>query len=197
MFPVHELGDNNSVLDSFPVLKAQKAFKQYKGDKKDKVIKYILYLYDMNSDLINEFPNLKERKEAAALEAGFKCTEVKGWESPIDLAIRGKFDTDQSSGIYKMIFSFLMLQKSYQWTEICTLEQEYEEFTRLRWKEMEDEKDKDLLMAAERKNKLREACHDIIESIKQYRADLFGDNEDVAAHTQQLRATSPEVIARM
>lgn len=196
-FPAHKVAKEDDILDKFPQLGRIKSFKMYKGDWKTQVIKYIIFLYDKGSDLYDEIPDFRKRKEIAADLAGFSKQKGRphGWSGPIGYAISANFDHEQGVGIFKMILAYLQLQNSYEWQELCILEQEYEEFTELRLSRIKDESDKDVLMAAEKKNKLRQASHEIIDKIREYHGIVFEDNEDVSGHVKHIKLTSPERFA--
>ena len=203
-FPIHTLPEGKSVLEALPILKTYKAFDMYKGKYKDQVIKYVIYLYDKNSDLIEEYPDIRDRKEEAARLAGFEMKTkyqdsrpVTFWPEPISFAMNGRFDHDQGVGIFKMIIAYLMMQNNAAWTELSVLEQEYQEYIELRFKGITGEKDKEVIEAATKKDKLREACQLMVDKIKSYQDQLFGDNEDVSDQTTQLRLTKPEQLHRM
>jgi hypothetical protein len=78
-----------------------------------------------------------------------------------------------------MIFDYLKHQNNHVWTEICTTEQELDEYTRLRLNPVADEKDKDTLTAAEKKDKLRNFCKAMIKDLEEYYNKFFQDHEDV------------------
>lgn len=186
LYDISELSTKDKVVDKFPELLNYKEFSAIA--KKDKVIKYIIHLYDHASELIKTYPILKERKKAALIEAGFD-----GKIPPLmeDL-IEGNFHSESVKPVFDAIICYLRLQKSDVWFEICVLEQELEEYRVLRLQRVEDDKDKDTIMAAEKKSKLRQECSSILKDLEGYRLEFFGIHEDVKNEIQTLKITSPE-----
>lgn len=144
-FPVHKYGPSEDLkkLDAFRVLFSYPEFDEFgKEDPerlklRNKLIRYICFLYDPNSDLIEDFPSLQDRKEAAAVEAGLKRTQNGDGDWPE--AIQGFFDFSDA-GVVGMILRFLKQfpEKNFIWREIATLEMELEKYTEQRWSQETD-----------------------------------------------------------
>lgn len=172
------------VSKNFPELFRDPVIK--KNKLSDKVMRYIIYLYDKGTGLIHEFQSdLKARKEAAATDAGFK--KEADWPEEILSVMELR---DQKS--FEVIMAFLRLQKHNVWTEICVTEQELHEFQTLRMttignkdkgkkKDKTAEEDKDILIAAEKKEKLMKACQERIKSLESLYEQFYGDNKELIA----------------
>jgi hypothetical protein len=163
----------------------------------DKVAAYILFLYSKETDLVHEHPsNLKERKEAAAIEAGFERNADGTWP---DVA-QALMDI-QNQRAYNATMLWLRLQKHVVWTEIVVCEQELFEFQKLRFmaidtgkrrkskkkdEEEEDEDSEDLFgfglgkkevyAAANEKDSLMEACNTRIKQLENLYQQFYGDS---------------------
>jgi len=168
-------------LTPFPV---QKSFPNlFKGVKlPDKVLRYIVFLYSKDSGLTQEFQsNLQERKEAAAIDAGFVKVDGK-WPEDILSVMEMK-----SHEGHRTIMDFLKSQKHHIWTEISVTEQELFEFQSLRFASIGDKKkkkntteDKDVLAAAEKKEKLMKACNERIKQLEILYEQFYGDHKELA-----------------
>ncbi len=154
----------------------------------DQVIRYIIFLYSKDTGLVHEHPSdLQARKDQAAIDAGF---ERVGGRWPRD--IQEVMDM-QNQDAHNFIMAFLRKQKHNVWTEICVTEQELFEFQSLRFatiggketnangkkKSKTAEEDKDILVAAEKKEKLLKACNDRIKHLEILYEQFYGDNKDV------------------
>jgi hypothetical protein len=180
-FDVLSVDEGQNVLYNLPDLKRLDSFVEYPGSpggelNQDKVIKYVVLLYSEDS-ILNKRPaiDLPDRKLMAAEYAGFERN--KNGEFEVDVV--EKLFNLNSFETLRMIHEFLIFQKKHLWTEICTLEQEYDEFIRLRLEPVSDEKDNQTLAAAERKGKLRKDCKDIRTELISLYKEFFTDNSDV------------------
>lgn len=187
LYDISELSDKDKVITKFPELLRYKEFAAI--SKTDTIIRYIIFLYDHASDLVKAYPILKERKKAAIERSGMDLGKL----SPImkDL-VNGHFDTERTKPTFDAIICFLKMQNSDIWFEICVLEQELEEYRELRLKTVKDDKDKDTIVAAEKKSKLRQECNAILKDLEGYRTEFYGINEDVQSEVQKIKITSPE-----
>ncbi len=160
---------------AFPELFRLPEFKKLKlRPDWDRVVDYICYLYDPESDLIQEFPDLQARKEAAATEAGY-TRDGKGWPKPLELIMQIR-DED----VYKAIIGFLKIFRNHEWTDIVVTEQEMWEFQELRFQAI-DEEEGDIYGAAKKKDLLMKAVSDRRASLKTLYAQFYGDNVDLEA----------------
>lgn len=103
----------------------------YRGVFKDdlvKVIKFIVFVYDPESDLINEYPDdFRLLKEAACKEAGFHRNKDGEW--PIYIQDMLEFKEKQ---VVSWILEYLKVKKNVVWTEIRFIEEELDALYRQR-----------------------------------------------------------------
>jgi hypothetical protein len=193
-YPVHKLKPGETVDAAFPDLFKKPEFKALKASKKHaadygRLVKYIIFLYDMNSDLVDEFrSDLKARKDAAATEAGFE--RVKGkWPDAV-LKVMNIRDQDA----YLAILAYLQMQKYPIWQEIVITEQELAEFNRIRFVAIK--KTDDQIAAANAKDKLKEKCESRIKSLASLYKQFFEDHTDVqkAEFEEQITPENAERI---
>lgn len=172
-FKVHTVEDQ---LDKeFPDLFRLPEFKKLKVRPDwDRIVRYICYLYDPGSELIQEFPELQERKEAAATEAGYVRNGNK-WPEQLQLIMEQR-DAD----VRKAILAFLKLFRNHEWTDIVVTEEEMDQFQGLRMQAI-DEDESDIYGQAKKKNELMEAVAKRRASLKTLYAAFYGDNVDLEA----------------
>jgi len=184
--PIHDSPDSLALIPAFKKLQCNE-FLAYRGEKKiniNKVIRYISYLYSEHSPITSFYKNdLQARKETSAELSKFTKKEMT--------QVRKDLFELNDPLVVNMIVRFLVMQRNITWTEIVTLEQEHEEAVRLRL---------DPLTDATIKQKLRDACDKIIESLEKYYSLLFHDHTDVKDKYDEddeikQRMTSPEIVA--
>lgn len=160
---------------AFPQLFRLQEFKKLKlRPDWEAITRYICFLYDPESELVQEFPDLSARKEAAATEAGY-VREGEKWPPSISLIMNMR-DED----VYYAILEFLKIFKNHEWTDIVVTEQEMWEFQKLRLAAI-DKEESDIYGAAKKKNELMQAVSDRRKLLKSLYAAFYGDNEDLEA----------------
>lgn len=204
-FPIHEVKED--LLKAFPELQRYEVFAQYSGKDRDKWIKYIIYLYDINSELIREYELLSDRKLKAVELAGLNPNDnlvqkVMSFDFKIESEDKEGNKTHEYDPavlkVYGMIHVYLTrVQHNYDYIELCTVEQELEENMRRRLEKIEagDDISKELL-AFERKNKLRKYGDEMRESREALLNKIYKDNVDAEAYRYIERPATPENIAR-
>lgn len=180
----------------FPNLYRHTEFRRLKElPEGDKIAAYILFLYSKETDLVHEHPsNLKERKEAAAIEAGFVRNPDGTWPD-----IAQDIMDIRNQRAYNATMLWLKLQKHVVWTELVVTEQELFEFQKLRFmaidtgkkrkkkdSEPTEEEDEDLFgfglgkkevyAAANEKDALMEACNNRIKALENLYQQFYGDS---------------------
>lgn len=186
-YPVHKFKPEHdlSTEPRFKILFNYPEFKHYAekdGPKRkylNKLVRYICFLYDPQSELQEEFPDLTERKEAAAIEAGFK--RDKNEEFP--KIIQDIIDFTDIEAV-AMILRFLKQFKSYLWTEIATQEHELEKYTSLRW--LNDDKNAQSLLAT---------CQNIRKSLEENKKEFFDGDKNL--QKKVLEMITPENAHRI
>jgi hypothetical protein len=187
-FKIHTLKKDDLVLDKFPELKKYKALNRSRYPNLDKVLRYIIYLYDPNSDLVTDVPDLPSRKRHAATLAGFEQEDK-------ELTTIFQF---REPKVVDLIHCFLTeIYHNRDYREWCTLQQELDEATRLRLKGLDDdtednEEDVDLFKASDLKGKLRKQCDDIHEKLDRLEKKLFGGDIDLQETAYKSRFINPE-----
>lgn len=197
-YPVHRVKPGEFVDKAIPELFKIPEFKALRSSKKhaadfSRVTKYIVYLYDKNSDLVDEFrSDLKARKDAAATEAGFERIKSK-WPESIQRVMDIK---DEEA--YRAILAYLKMQKYAIWTEIVVTEQELDEFNRIRFAAITKKKgeEKDIIKAANEKDRLKEKCESRIKSLEALYKQFYEDHDDVkeAEFTEMVTPENAERI---
>ena len=186
-YPVHQFSPEHDLSKEprFKILFNYPEFKHYAekdGPKRkylNKLVRYICFLYDPHSELQDEFPNLTERKEAAAIEAGF--TRNKSEEFP--KIVQDIFDFTDLEAV-AMILRFLKHFKSYLWTEIATQEHELEKYTAMRWLNDDTNAQKLLLV-----------CQNIRKSLDENKKEFF--DGDTNLQKKVIEMITPENAHRI
>lgn len=189
---------------AFPGLFKNAEFKRLKQRGTwEKIVRYILVLYDFNTDLLHEYPVLRERKEAAALEAGYVKNSKDAWPDEIEniMAIR-----DHAS--YEAIMCFLKIQNHAVWTHIIATEQELEEFQGYRIMSIEMGKKKkgddgdetakiDIYDAAKKKDILLDSCDIRISRLKSLYEQFYSDHQKELQSVEFDEMITPENAERI
>lgn len=202
----------------FPNLYRHNEFRRLKElPEGDKVAAYILFLYSKETDLVHEHPsNLKERKEAAAIEAGFVRDQQGNWPE----IVQDLMDI-RNQKAYNATMFWLKIQKHTVWTEIVVTEQELFEFQKLRFLaidtgrnrkkktvESEDDSDeedlfgfglgkKEVYAAANEKDALMEACDSRIKKLENQYKQFYGDSQKDLQNVEFDEQMTPENAERL
>lgn len=93
-----------------------------------KVFKYIVFLYDPETELTQEYPDeIRLRKDAAAKEAGFRRMSQGDWPPHIQDIMDFK-----EPRVNRWILDYLKVRKNRLWSEIKMLEEELDVLDRSR-----------------------------------------------------------------
>jgi len=135
-------------------------------------VKYIILLYSSDS-FLNKKPMrpLEERQIRAAQVAEFP----KGDDGKYHSQITHTLFPLVSEQVFNFVFNYLVYQKDYVWSEICTLEHQILENQRHRMSISEEMKD------IEKKATLTKHNKDYHAALKEYKAEFYGDHEEVRA----------------
>lgn len=153
----------------------------------DKLIRFIMVLYDKKSPAIKQISNIGQRKNEAALVAGYSLT----------------LDADLLKNLYEftdfelqiIALQFLRDQNDMYWSMIVSNEQTFWEYQKaLNQSIVSFKDDKQKMDALNVKSKLMDECDKITERVEGYYLKVFGDGE-AAGKAKQLRSLSPEGIA--
>ena len=181
-----------TVLDTYPALKMIKSFPLYSeessyGLKRDLVIRYIILLYSEDSILSKKpLAPLEERKFRALDLAGFERSSLNGdyHEDIVESLLLLNDDI-----VVDMVMDYLQYLHNDIWTEINIISQELEEYRRIRMSPVSAEHDKDLIVAIEKKDKLRLSSETMVKQLKEYQDIFYGDNLDLKAKSKKKRKT--------
>ncbi len=194
-YPIH--GYKGDIREKWPELLKIPGFDFCDEENK---IKYIIYLYDRGSELIYEIKDLKDRKEVAAQEAGYKRSKGGSWPKNV-----GEMFSMQDTELRNMVISYLHYHNYRALTMIHYTEQLFVENTRLLMHPIMDKGDealtpasiKKILEAADIKKKLREENIAIKEDLDSLYREIYHDNEDVINEAMSARRTTPEAIGQL
>ena len=155
-----------------PISKAQ----ELKGF--DNILRYVIYLYDPESDLNQEYPDLKDRKAEACALAELNKGD---FQSFIDL------EPGYVSIIQCLLCEVFHNRKYREWH---TAQQELDDFTRMRWEKVNMDK-----FSAKQRADLNDLCDTLHQKLDRLEEEIFGDHEDVKEVVIADRWSSPERFA--
>lgn len=195
-FNIFDIPPDVDVLDQYPELGRQKVFVKSKAPLKNTLLRYLIFLLDPGSDLIREIKDLKDRKVRAAELAGF----TKGTDYLTEI-----FECRDKTTLEFIECFLTQVYHNRKYTEWQTLQQELEEYTRLRWvqievkdskkKKNENPEDVDVYKAAAEKTKVRQQSEEIHRMLDALEKEIFGDNDDIKNIAEKSRFISPEAFA--
>jgi hypothetical protein len=187
-YRIHNIPKSADLMEEFPDLKRHETLTFFMQNDvritldvaaRNEMLRYLIYLYDQKSDLIRQEPELTERKRKASELSGFTNFE-------------------QSWVLEKAFYFLTRVYNDRKFREWCTLQQELEEKQKARWTPINEEDTKDqkqLMEAHEKKGKLRDQAMAIHKVLDVLEPEIFGDNEDLKQHANELLLTTPEKIA--
>ena len=156
-------------------------------DAEDKLIKYVLYIYDVNTPLKEHFPDLKIRKEQAALLSGY---DLK------DETLNSIFFFTNSK-VLSMVDEFLKKQNNRVWSMIVSNEQTFFEYQTKLLRPVDGDRDKDILQALQIKSKIMDDLNTINERLDSYYMKLYGEDETLLNKIKSDKRLTPEYIANL
>ncbi|KKN49550.1 hypothetical protein LCGC14_0641780 [marine sediment metagenome] len=196
--PVHSIPHDADYKKAFPSISKYPEFEKFYGGSKNEalrisrnaLVRYMVYLYDYNSDLIDEHPsNLLERKEAGAVEAGFK----RNSHNRFGITLREKIFAVKDPKFRSLVKMFLKVQNSTVWTEIVVTRQELEQFQQIRFKPVVEGSE---LADANKKQTLMNACTLRIERLEILEKQFYRDHRDLK-EADNLEMITPENAMRL
>lgn len=174
-----------SIKKKYPKLKMFKTF----DSANDSMIKYVLYMYDQNTPLKEQFPDLKIRKEQAAILSGFSL--MKDNEKLHDVFF---FLSDQ---LVDMVDEFLRKQNNRIWSMIVSNEQTFFEYQTKLLSPVEGDRDKDILQALQIKSKIMDDLNIINDRLDSYYMKLYGEDQELLKVIKADKRLTPEFIANL
>lgn len=164
--------------------------------KLDKTLRYILLMYDVNSPMRAYYPDLEQRKTAAADMAGFDW-DTETMEEIFEFKIKVEESVVPNDDLLNMVMDFLKYQNNWVWTMIVSNSEAFYEYNRRVMMPVEGTRDKDILQAINIKTQIMSSQDDIYQRLQRYYRDLSGGDtvlEDAVKVRKRLR---PEEIANV
>lgn len=159
---------------AFPELFRLQEFQNLKAKNDwEKLVKYICLLYDPGCELAQEFQDLQERKEAAAIESRYERDKLGNWPPELIDAMEIK-----DREIHAAIMAFLKIFRNHEWMDIIVTEQEMYERQALRLWAISNV-GKDIYGDAKKKDELMESVSTRRANLKVLKAQFYGDHKDV------------------
>jgi hypothetical protein len=153
----------------------------------DCLVRYTMALYDKKSPLIKQLTNIGQRKNEAALVAGYDLIK--------DREVLEKLFDFTDPDLQLLAITFLKDQNDMYWSMIVSNEQTFYEYQKALISEVVSYKDdKQKMDALNVKSKLMDECDKITNRVESYYAKVFGDGE-AQMKARQLKNFSPESIA--
>jgi hypothetical protein len=181
-----------TVFGRYPDLRRVEAFVEYPENSsehlnKEKVLKYIIILYSEDSVLNKDMrqATLEEKMYQAAEYAGFKQMSVGDYSDEI----KSKLFLLTDPSILNAIHGYLEFQYSDIWSEMVIIDHELMEYRRIRMAPVTDTKDKDVIAAVEKKDKLRASCLEMIKQKEAYEKVFYGDDTNLKSKAKKKRVT--------
>lgn len=176
-FKIHGL--KSPVLDKYPELLRYKSIADVKDiDGLDEILRYLIYLYDPNTDLNQECPDLKDRKTEACSLAGLNGDD---FQKICDMG------EPFISLITCLLCEVYHNRKNMEWH---TTQQELLDFTRLRWSKVDA-----ATLSVKQRSDLSKFCDEANKKMDILEEEIFGDHEDVKVKVTVDRWYSPEKFA--
>lgn len=155
----------------------------------DQMIAYVLYMYDQNTPMKEQFPDLKIRKEQAALLSGYDLVK--------DNELLHNIFFFQSSELVDMVDEFLRKQNNRIWSMIVSNEQTFFEYQTKLLSPVEGDRDKDILQALQIKSKIMDDLNTINDRLDSYYMKLYGEDQELLKTIKADKRLTPEFIANL
>lgn len=169
----------------FPKMKMFKSFEP----ADDQMIAYVLYMYDQNTPLKEQFPDLKIRKEQAANLSGYSLSEDDKFLHDLFFFV--------SERLVQMVDEFLRKQNNRIWSMIVSNEQTFFEYQTKLLSPVEGDRDKDILQALQIKSKIMDDLNTINDRLDSYYMKLYGEDQELLKVIKADKRLTPEFIANL
>jgi len=184
-FNVFGVKHSVDLLKEFPKMSLIKGFVEYSGADRNKVIRYVCYMYDKNSPIKDYHQDLAVRKAECARLSGFSSGDKGILEEVYDM---------KNEGVLAMINDFLIFQNERVWTMYVSNEQTFYEYQKKLLRNVEGDRDKDILQALQIKSRLMTDMDEINNRLESYLRILTGDDTQMARVIVKRRMITPESI---
>ena len=174
-----------SLQKKYPKLTMFKSFQK----AENQMIKYVLYMYDQNTPLKEQFPDLKVRKEQAAILSGYDLAE--------DSELLQQMSFFLSEKLIIMVDEFFRKQNNRIWSMIVSNEQTFFEYQTKLLSPVEGDRDKDILQALQIKSKIMDDLNTINDRLDSYYMKLYGEDQQLLKVIKADKRLTPEFIANL
>lgn len=164
--------------------------------KLDKTVRYMLLMYDVNSPMRAYYPDLEQRKTAAADMVGFDWGS-EPMEEIFEFKIQQGESVAPNDDLLNMIMEFLKYQNNWVWTMIVSNSEAFFEYNRRVMMPVEGTRDKDILQAINIKTQIMQSQDDIYQRLQKYYRDLSGGDTVLEESIKVRKRLRPEEIANV
>lgn len=152
--------------------------------RKEELLRWIVAMYDQSSPLTKAFPDLKQRKLQASYVAGIT-----------DEAFLDRLFDNKIKGLVEVINAYLRKYgQNRLWAMIVALEAQFWEYQYRLMKQVDGDKDKEILQSIDLKSKIAAELDITSTRLENYYNKLYGDDTELAGISKAKRLT-PETIA--
>jgi hypothetical protein len=162
------------------------------GSGDDKMLRYVLLMYDVNSPLRQNHPELGKRKQFAASLAGYDLAK-----DDVTALFDFKINDEPYEELLDMIINYLKYQNNWVWAMIVSNEQAFFEYNRRVMMPVEGSKDKDILQAINIKTQIMSSQDEIYQRLQKYYRDLSGGDGSLEEAITTRKRLRPEEIANV
>jgi len=191
-FRIDQLKPGDNIDQMFPALCDNPEFRAYTGYNREILIKYIVFLYDPNSALVDEFEALQNRKDAAATEAGYERAKNGDWPKVTKEIMELKNEQGRA-----MILRFLKTIHNHVWTEMCLLEQELDVYNAMRMEPLPTDSKKDNAEILAKRDNLMAMCEKRVRALEIHKLKFYADHDDLKELAEDDYPITPENAVEM
>jgi hypothetical protein len=155
--------------------------------EKESILRYVIALYDPASPIVKDYPDLQDRKMAAAGVAELDIAD--------DDKIRVLFECS-SDPVAQIILGFLKnFVQNRLWSMIISNEQAFWEYNLRMLTAISADRDKDLMSAVAIKTKLSDDLEAINNRLERFLSNFYGDDSELKKKAQKRGHFTPEDMA--
>ena len=146
-------------------------------------------MYDQNTPMKEQFPDLKVRKE--------QCAVLSGYDLVKDNEVLHDMFFFLSEKLIVMVDEFLRKQNNRIWSMIVSNEQTFFEYQTKLLSPVEGDRDKDILQALQIKSKIMDDLNTINDRLDSYYMKLYGEDQELLKVIKADKRLTPEFIANL
>lgn len=170
--------------------------KEIVGEVDDKMIRYVLLMYDVNSPLRYNYPDLFKRKQLAASAAGYKL-DTEDVTELFDFKIKKGDEYETHEKLLDIIIKYLKYQNNWVWSMIVSNSEAFYEYNRRVMMPVEGNRDKDILQAINIKTQIMQSQDEIYQRLQRYFKELSGGDDKIEDAITKRKRIRPEDIANV